>query len=57
MLATASLEIAVTEDLEAAVRTADVISCATMTVTPLVRGAWLSPGTHLDLVGAYRPEG
>ena len=27
-----------------------------MTITPLVRGAWLSPGTHLDLVGAYRPE-
>jgi alanine dehydrogenase len=54
--ATAALEIAVTEDLENAVRTSDVISCATMTITPLVRGAWLSPGTHLDLVGAYRPE-
>lgn len=45
-----------TTDLEAAVRGADVISCATMTVEPLVRGEWLCPGQHIDLVGAYRPD-
>jgi ornithine cyclodeaminase/alanine dehydrogenase-like protein (mu-crystallin family) len=44
-----------TEDLEAAVRAADIVSCATLSNTPLVRGAWLQPGTHLDLVGAYMP--
>lgn len=45
----------VTDNLEAAVRAADLISCATMTTDPLIRGAWLSPGTHLDLVGAFTP--
>jgi alanine dehydrogenase len=43
-------------DLESAVRGADVISCATMTVEPLIRGEWLCPGQHIDLVGAYRPD-
>ena len=42
-------------DLEAAVRAADVVSCVTMSTEPVVRGAWLAPGTHLDLVGAFRP--
>lgn len=42
-------------DLEAAVREADVISCATLATEPLVRGAWLRPGQHLDLVGAFTP--
>lgn len=34
---------------------ADLISCATLATEPLIRGAWLRPGTHLDLVGSYRP--
>jgi ornithine cyclodeaminase len=45
----------VAEDLESAVRSADVISCATMSEQPLVQGRWLKPKTHLDLVGGYRP--
>ncbi len=40
-------------DLEAAVRTADLVSCATTAETPIVHGAWLTPGTHLDLVGGF----
>ena len=40
-------------DLEAGVREADVVSCATLSQSPLVRGAWLKPGAHLDLVGGY----
>ncbi len=40
-------------DLEAAVASADVVSCATLSSAPVVRGAWLRPGTHLDLVGAF----
>ena len=43
------------DDLAAAIRAADVVSAATMATAPLVRGAWLRPGTHLDLVGAYQP--
>jgi ornithine cyclodeaminase len=41
-------------DLEAAVRSADIVSCATLASEPLVHGAWLAPGVHLDLVGAFR---
>lgn len=44
-----------TEDLEGAVRTADLVSCATLATEPLVHGAWLKPGAHLDLVGAFTP--
>ncbi len=48
--------VAATDDLEAAVRGAHVISCATLSKDPLVRGDWLQPGQHLDLVGAFRPD-
>jgi ornithine cyclodeaminase/alanine dehydrogenase-like protein (mu-crystallin family) len=34
---------------------ADIISCATLSREPLIRGEWLSPGTHLDLVGSFTP--
>ena len=44
---------AATEDLEGAARAADLISCATLSSTALVRGVWLGPGVHLDLVGAF----
>jgi ornithine cyclodeaminase len=43
------------DDLGNAVRNAHVICCATTSSEPLVLGQWLAPGTHLDLVGAYRP--
>lgn len=41
-------------DLEAAVGEADIVSCATLSTQALVKGAWLKPGVHLDLVGAFR---
>ena len=50
------ISIEATEDLEAATRQADLISCATMATEPLVKGAWLQPGAHLDLVGSYRQD-
>lgn len=43
-------------DLEAAARQADAIACATMATEPVIRGDWLKPGAHLDLIGAYRPD-
>jgi ornithine cyclodeaminase len=46
-------ETSVVENLEAAVPRADVVSCATLSRVPLVQGAWLEPGQHLDLVGAF----
>jgi ornithine cyclodeaminase len=45
-----------TADLEAAVRQAQVITSATRSHTPLINGAWLAAGAHLDLVGGYTPE-
>lgn len=45
----------VADDLEAAVRQADVICSATMATAPLIKGDWLQPGQHLDLIGAYKP--
>ncbi|MFZ5708626.1 MAG: ornithine cyclodeaminase family protein [Pseudomonadota bacterium] len=42
-------------DLKAAVAEADIIATATMATEPVVRGEWLKPGTHLDLIGAYTP--
>jgi ornithine cyclodeaminase len=42
-------------DLAAAASRADIISTATMTRAPLIRGDWLKAGTHLDLVGSYMP--
>jgi ornithine cyclodeaminase len=45
----------VVDDLEAAVKAADVICCATMSTAPLIKGGWLLPGQHLDLIGAYTP--
>jgi alanine dehydrogenase len=46
----------VTDDLEGAVRRADVVTCSTAATAPLVKGEWLKPGAHLDLVGAFTPD-
>lgn len=47
------LPVDVAPDLETAVRSADIVSCATTSREPLVRGDWLMPGTHVDLVGGF----
>ena len=43
------------EQLETVAREADLISCATLSTEPLIKGEWLKPGTHLDLVGSFTP--
>jgi ornithine cyclodeaminase len=55
-MAADGLPVTAVRDLERAVREADIVSCATLSTEPLVRGAWLRPGIHLDLVGAYNPR-
>ncbi|MTH98335.1 ornithine cyclodeaminase family protein [Roseibium sp. RKSG952] len=50
------LSVEVADNLEEACATADIISAATLSIDPLIKGAWLKPGTHLDLVGAFRPD-
>lgn len=54
-LSMAGIEPIIADDLEAAVREADIVSCATLSPLPLVRGKWLKKGAHVDLVGAYLP--
>jgi ornithine cyclodeaminase len=49
------VSISASGDLAKAVAAADIISCATLATEPLVRGAWLKPGQHLDLVGGFTP--
>jgi len=43
------------DDLESTAREAQIISCATTATAAVVHGAWLEPGTHLDLVGGFTP--
>ena len=43
-------------DRQQAVAQADIVSCATLSKTPLIEGDWLRGGQHIDLVGAYTPE-
>ncbi len=45
----------VADDLQSAVARADIICTATMSTEPLIKGDWLRPGQHLDLIGAYTP--
>ena len=49
-------DVAIADDLETAVRAADIVTSATMTTDPIIRGDWLHPGQHIDLIGAYRPD-
>jgi alanine dehydrogenase len=55
-LAVTGIETEVTDDLEEAVREADILSCATLSVTPVIKGAWLKKGAHVDLVGGFTPK-
>jgi ornithine cyclodeaminase len=43
------------DDLQASAGAADIVSCATLATAPVVRGAWLAPGSHLDLIGSFTP--
>ncbi len=51
----AKMGLPVADDLQAAVAQADIICTATMATEPVIRGDWLQPGQHLDLIGAYSP--
>ncbi|MDY7579676.1 ornithine cyclodeaminase family protein [Herbaspirillum sp. RTI4] len=46
----------VVDDLASAVRSADIVSCATLAEEPFVQASWLSPGSHLDLIGSFTPQ-
>jgi ornithine cyclodeaminase len=46
----------VASDPEDATRGAEIVTCATASETPLVLGSFVAPGTHVDLVGGFRPK-
>ncbi len=55
-VAVAGIEVDIAESLEEAVREGDIISCATLSPEPLIKGEWLKKGAHLDLVGGFTPK-
>lgn len=48
--------VTVAADLALAVGAADIILTCTMSTEPVIRGEWLRPGQHLNMIGAYRPD-
>lgn len=46
----------VINSLSEAVPMVDIISVATFSETPLIKGDWLRPGQHLDLIGSFKPN-
>ncbi len=50
------LSVTAVDDLPASVARADIITTATMSTNPILNGAWVKPGTHVDLIGAFRAE-
>jgi ornithine cyclodeaminase len=55
-LGAAGIDVEVGDDLATAVAQADIVSCATLSTAPLIQGAWLKKGAHVDLVGAFTPK-
>jgi ornithine cyclodeaminase/alanine dehydrogenase-like protein (mu-crystallin family) len=43
-------------DLATAAAEADIVTSATMARDPVLRGGWIRPGTHVDLIGAYKAD-
>lgn len=50
------IEVAVAPSAQSACVQADIVCCATGSKEPIVRGEWLQPGTHIDLVGSYTAQ-
>jgi len=51
-----SLDAQAVATMAEALPAADIVSCVTMATAPVVRGALLKEGAHVDLIGAYLPE-
>ncbi|OLL27404.1 ornithine cyclodeaminase [Burkholderia sp. SRS-W-2-2016] len=55
-LATLPVAVRPVTDLPAALASADIVSSATPAQQPVLRGGWIRPGTHVDLIGAFTAQ-
>ncbi len=55
-LAGGPFEVEIVDDRARAAREADIVTCITLSQTPVLEGGWLKEGAHVDLVGAFRPN-
>ena len=55
-LAEEGIAVAICDDLAESVRGSDIVAAATMASEPIIKGEWVSAGTHVDLVGAFTPH-
>ncbi|MBL0373947.1 ornithine cyclodeaminase family protein [Rhizobium sp. KVB221] len=55
-LSSMGIRASVADDLRQAVEGADIVSAATLATEPVIKGEWLRPGTHVDLIGAFTPR-
>ena len=55
-MAAEGFAVQVASDLQEAAGKADIISTATMARQPVLLGDWIAPGTHVDLIGAFKPD-
>lgn len=46
----------VVKSIKEGVRLVDIISCATLAQDPIIKGEWLKPGQHVDLIGSFTPQ-
>lgn len=53
-LESADVDFEIVHSVEDGCRGSDVICCSTMATEPVVQGQWVEPGTHVDLVGAFK---
>ncbi len=56
LLTSRGINAQIVQDLDSAVSSADIIASATSSETPLIFGEFVKPGTHIDLLGGYRPD-
>ena len=55
-LADEGLQVQIVTDLQSAVSESDIVATATLSHEPIVMGDWVRPGTHIDLIGAFKSD-
>lgn len=50
------IEVRAMGDLEETLALSDVVAVATTATEPFLKAAWVKPGTHISLVGAFTPQ-